>query len=115
MFFGLCNSPATFQAYVNQTFQKEIAEGWMIVYMDDILIFSKSLEEHQERTCRVLETICKETLFLKPKKCTFDTCHIPYFGPVFPSLLSPSVHCVYHTSVGSAYPIQCTDPIWSDV
>jgi hypothetical protein len=40
MFFGLCNSPATFQAYMNQTFQKEIAEGWMIVYMDDILIFS---------------------------------------------------------------------------
>jgi hypothetical protein len=44
MFFSLCNSPVTFQAYMNQTFQKEIAEGWMIVYMDNILIFSKTLE-----------------------------------------------------------------------
>jgi hypothetical protein len=48
MLFGLCNSPATFQAYMNQTFQKEIAEEWMIVYMDDILIFSKTLEENQK-------------------------------------------------------------------
>jgi hypothetical protein len=48
MFFSLCNSPATFQAYMNQTFQKEIAEGWMIVYMDDILIFSKTLEENKK-------------------------------------------------------------------
>jgi hypothetical protein len=37
MFFGLCNSPATFQAFMNRIFEKEIAEGWMIVYMDDIL------------------------------------------------------------------------------
>jgi hypothetical protein len=47
-YIGLCNSPATFQAYMNQTFQKEIAEGWMIVYMDDILIFLKTLEENQK-------------------------------------------------------------------
>jgi hypothetical protein len=51
---------------------EEIAEGWMIVYMDNILIFLKTLEENQERTCRVLEIIYKETLFLKPEKCTFD-------------------------------------------
>jgi hypothetical protein len=48
MFFGLCNSLATFHTYMNQTFQKEIAEGWMLVYMDDILIFSKNLEENQK-------------------------------------------------------------------
>jgi hypothetical protein len=53
---------------------------------------------------------CSHVVTAKP-----SLCHIPYFGPVFPSLLSPSVHYVYHTSVGSAYPIQCTDPIWSDV
>jgi hypothetical protein len=82
MFFGLCNSPATFQAYMNQTFQKEIAEGWMIVYMDDILIFSKTLEENQERTRRVLEIIRKETLFLKPEKCTFDAQEVDYLGMI---------------------------------
>jgi hypothetical protein len=48
MFFGLSNSPTMFQAYMNQIFQKEIAEGWMIVYMDNILIFSKTLEENQK-------------------------------------------------------------------
>jgi hypothetical protein len=82
MFFGLCNSPATFQAYMNQTFQKEIAEGWMIVYMDDILIFSKTLEENQKRTRRVLEIIRKETLFLKPEKCTFDAQEVDYLGMI---------------------------------
>jgi hypothetical protein len=51
MFFGLCNSPATFQAYMNQTFQNEINEGWVVIYMDNILIFSSSAEEHKERTC----------------------------------------------------------------
>jgi len=82
MFFGLCNSPATFQAYMNQTFQKEITEGWMIVYMDDILIFSKTLEENQKRTCCVLKIILKETLFLKPKKCTFDAQEVNYLSMI---------------------------------
>jgi len=67
---------------MNQTFQKEIAEGWMIVYMDDILIFSKTLEENQERTRRVLEIIRKETLFLKPEKCTFDAQEVDYLGMI---------------------------------
>jgi hypothetical protein len=82
MFFGLCNSPATFQAYMNQTFQKEIAEGWMIIYMDDILIFLKTLEENQKRTRQVLEIIRKETLFLKPEKCTFDAQEVDYLGMI---------------------------------
>ena len=46
MFFGLCNSPATFQAYMNQTFAKEIDEGWVVIYMDDILIFSNDPSDH---------------------------------------------------------------------
>jgi hypothetical protein len=54
----------------------------MIVYMDDILIFLKSLEEHQEQTHHVLEIIHKETLFLKPKKCTFDAQEVEYLGMI---------------------------------
>ena len=38
MFFGLTNSPATFQMMMNAIFQEEIYEGWLIVYMDDMLI-----------------------------------------------------------------------------
>jgi Reverse transcriptase (RNA-dependent DNA polymerase) len=55
MFFGLCNSPATFQAMMNDIFQDMIDEGWIVIYMDDILIFSKDLQEHQERMRWVLQ------------------------------------------------------------
>ena len=41
MFFGLTNSPATFQMMMNTIFRKEVAEGWLSVYMDDIAIHSK--------------------------------------------------------------------------
>jgi hypothetical protein len=78
MFFGLCNSLAMFQAYINCTFQQEINEGWLIIYMDDILIFSKMLEEHQTCTRWILEIICQEKLFLKPEKCTFDVQEVEY-------------------------------------
>jgi hypothetical protein len=40
MFFGLTNSPATFQAMMNHIFHEEIREGWLVVYMDDLLIAS---------------------------------------------------------------------------
>jgi Reverse transcriptase (RNA-dependent DNA polymerase) len=82
MFFGLCNSPATFQAYMNRTFQQEINEGWMVIYMDDILIFSTTMAEHRERTRRVLMKIQKEYLFLKPEKCTFDAEEVEYLGMI---------------------------------
>jgi hypothetical protein len=57
MFFRLCNSPVMFQAYMNQTFQQEINEGWLVIYMDDLLIFSNDLDKHCARTWRVLEII----------------------------------------------------------
>jgi hypothetical protein len=47
MFFGLTNSPATFQAMMNTIFKDLIDTGKVVIYMDDILIFTASLEEHQ--------------------------------------------------------------------
>jgi hypothetical protein len=82
MFFGLCNSPTTFQAYMNHTFQQEINEGWLVIYMDNILIFSKTLMKHQERTRRILETICQEKLFLKLEKCTFNAEEVEYLSMI---------------------------------
>jgi hypothetical protein len=56
MFFGLMNSPATFQTMMNAIFTPEIAEGWLIVYMDDILIATKDdMKFHEECVHRVLE------------------------------------------------------------
>jgi len=46
MFFGITNSPATFQTMMNNIFQDLIVEGIMIVYLDNILIFTKTEEEH---------------------------------------------------------------------
>src|SRR6202789_1004268 len=46
MFFGLTNSPATFQTMMNDIFWELIAEGVVVVYLDDILIFTETIEEH---------------------------------------------------------------------
>ena len=55
MFFGLTNSPATFQTMMNDLFQDLISRGKVIVYMDDIMIFSRTLEEH----CRIVNEVLK--------------------------------------------------------
>jgi hypothetical protein len=47
MFFRLTNSPATFQTMMNDMFTDMISEGVVVVYLDDILIFTKDLEEHR--------------------------------------------------------------------
>jgi len=47
MFFGMTNSPATFQTMMNDIFRTLIAEGIVVVYLDDILIFTKTEEEHE--------------------------------------------------------------------
>ena len=47
MFFGMTNSPATFQAMMDGIFADLLLEGWMVIYIDDILIFSTNMEEHR--------------------------------------------------------------------
>jgi hypothetical protein len=82
MFFGLCNSPSTFQAFMNKIFEKEIAEGWMIIYMDDILIFSTKILIHQSCTKQAIEILLANHLFLRPAKCTLDVSEIEYLGMI---------------------------------
>ena len=59
MFFGLTNSPATFQTMMNDIFADMISEGVVVVYLDDILIFTKDLEEHRKITRRVLQRLAE--------------------------------------------------------
>jgi len=54
MFFGMTNSPATFQTMMNDMFRNLIAEGIVVVYLDNILIFTKTKEEHEQAVRRVL-------------------------------------------------------------
>jgi hypothetical protein len=62
MYFGLTNSPATFQTMMNKIFQDLITEGVVSMYLDDLLIFTNSLEEHRQITCLVLDRMCKDNL-----------------------------------------------------
>jgi len=57
MFFGLTNSPATFQTMMNDIFQDLISKGVVCVYLDDILIFTETMEEHDRVTHLVLERL----------------------------------------------------------
>jgi hypothetical protein len=82
MFFGLCNSPATFQRMMNHLFWKEINEGWCTIYMDDILIAATTLEELREQTIRVLKIMWDNDLFLKPEKCEFEKIKVEYLGSI---------------------------------
>ena len=80
MFFGLTNSPATFQTMMNDLFKTLIDEGVVVVYMDDILIFTESLEQHHETVRNALEILCTNYLYLKPEKCLFTQLKVEYLG-----------------------------------
>ncbi|SJL07242.1 uncharacterized protein ARMOST_10585 [Armillaria ostoyae] len=78
MFFGLTNSPTMFQWMMNNIFKDLIATGKVTIYLNDILIFSKTLEEHQKIIHRILELLRKHKLFLKAEKCEFEVLETEY-------------------------------------
>jgi hypothetical protein len=82
MYFGLTNSPATFQTMMNEIFQDLITEGVVSVYLDDILIFTNSLEEHCRVTRLVLDRMREHKLYLRPEKCEFEKTKIEYLGVI---------------------------------
>jgi hypothetical protein len=80
MFFGLTNSPATFQTMMNNIFREEIVEGWVVIYMDNILVFSKDKQEHQGQVKRILKKLQQHQLLLKAEKCYFEKEEIEFLG-----------------------------------
>jgi len=82
MFFGMTNSPTTFQTMMNNVFRTVIAEGIVVVYLDNILIFMTTEEEHERAVWRVLEILTEHKLFLCPEKCKFHWKQIEYLGLV---------------------------------
>jgi hypothetical protein len=80
MYFGLTNSPATFQTMMNEIFQDLITGGVVSVYLDNILIFTNSLEEHSRITRLMLDRMHEYKLYLRPEKCEFEKVRIEYFG-----------------------------------
>jgi hypothetical protein len=79
--FGLTNAPATFQSLMNNVFA-EYLRKFMLVFFDDILVYSKTKEEHLEHLNVVLTKLRAHNLFAKLKKCVFATKQVEYLGHV---------------------------------
>jgi len=82
MFFGMTNSPVTFQTMMNDIFQDLIAKGIVVVYLDNILIFAWTVEQHVKAIWKVLEILAKHKLCLCPEKCEFQKEQFEYLGLV---------------------------------
>src|ERR1700731_2861159 len=83
--FGLTNVPANFQHFMNDIFS-DLLDMFMVVYLNNILIYSEDLKQHIEHVQEVLQRLWENGLFLNPAKCEFHTETMEYLGFV----LSPT-------------------------
>ena len=79
--FGICNALATFMRVMNDFFWPLIDE-FVLVYLDDILVFSESWVEHVCHVKKVLDVLKKEKLFVKLSKCEFWKTSLGYLGHI---------------------------------
>jgi hypothetical protein len=79
MLFGFTNAPATFQAYINETLNGYL-NAFCVAYMNDICIYSDSLEEHKEHVRKVLNRLRKYDFYAKLSKCEFHKTEIQFLG-----------------------------------
>ncbi|KAJ9520381.1 hypothetical protein QJQ45_000131 [Haematococcus lacustris] len=82
--FGLCNAPATFQRLMNDIFRQEL-DDCVIVYLDDILIFSRSHADHAQHLRRVLGLLQEHKLYAKLSKCEFGLSQTEFLGHIISS------------------------------
>jgi len=69
MYFGLMNSPATFQAMMNNLFRDLINKGDTTTFINDILVATDTEEDHNKLVEKVLKRLEENNLFVKPEKC----------------------------------------------
>ena len=75
--FGLCNGPASFQNYINDTL-REYLDDFCTVYLDDILIYSEIEAEHEIYVKRILQKLREASLQADITKCAFHVKEVPY-------------------------------------
>ena len=83
--FGLTNAPIVFQHMMNNIF-REYLDHFVVIYLDDILVFSTNIEEHTQHVRRVLSKLREHGLYAKSEKCEFDRTSVEFLGYV----ISPS-------------------------
>jgi hypothetical protein len=77
--FGLTNAPAVFQHMMNDIFREHL-DDFVVIYLDDILIFSKNEEEHEKHVRLVLEKLRERGLYAKLEKCLFHQTEMEFLG-----------------------------------
>ena len=79
--FGMTNAPATFMRLMHDIFMPYL-DKWVIIYLDDILVFSETEEEHERHVETVLELLRKHELYTKPSKCMWGVSQVDFLGHV---------------------------------
>ncbi len=79
--FGLTNAPAVFQALINDLL-RDMVNRFVFVYLDDILIFSPSLQVHTQHVRQVLQRLLENQLYAKAEKCVFHAKSVSFLGHI---------------------------------
>ncbi|MBW0529620.1 hypothetical protein O181_069335 [Austropuccinia psidii MF-1] len=84
--FGIKNAPSHYQRMMNTIFPEELSEGWLIIYIDDIIVCSETWENHLTRLERVLQKIVQVNMKISLKKCHFAYSELKALGHVVSGL-----------------------------
>ena len=82
MFFGLTNSPATFQAIMNELLRDLINMGKVAAFIDDVIVETKIEEEHDEIVAEIIKRLEENNLYVKPEKCKWKVREVGFLGVV---------------------------------
>ena len=82
MFFGLTNSPAMFQAMINNLLRDLVVEEKVAVFIDDVMVATEIEEGHNEIVEEVLRRLEKNDLFVKPEKCVWKAREVGFLGVI---------------------------------
>ena len=77
--FGLTNAPTTFCTLMNKIFHPYL-DSFVVVYLDDIVVYSNTLEEHKQHLREVFKILRENELYIKKEKCSFAQPEVFFFG-----------------------------------